>query len=454
MENPISRRELLKSGTAAGLGAVMAGSLLSGCAQARRAPGSAVMLDHSTPPKDVIRVGFVGIGNMGSGHIRNLSRIEGCQVAAVCDVRPERTEWATRVLTEAGHPAPRAYTRGPRDFERMCEQEDLDLVYSAAPWQWHAPIALTAMRNDKHAATELNLAMTMEHCWELIETSEATRRHCMMMENCNYDYTEMVVLKMIQAGLFGTLVHGECGYLHDLRGLKFSPTYYHDMWRMQYSLDWDANLYPQHGIGPMAWCMNIHRGDAFDYMVSFSSKSQGLVEYAQEHHPDSKWADKEFALGDVNTCLIRTKMGRTIICKHDTNLPRPYSRDFLVQGTKGLVRKYPAQQVHIEGRSPSHRWEELEPYFEQYEHPIWTKLKDDAAGAGHGGMDFIEDYRLIQALRKGIQPDFNVYDSVLWNSIIPLSRKSVAQNGQPVKFPDFTRGAWKAKRPLGVDNLY
>lgn len=450
----MSRRELIKSSAAAGVGAVLAGIPISGCTRAVRGTGPAAMLDCRTPAKDVIKVGFVGIGNQGSGHIRNLSKIEGCQVAAVCDVRPGRAAWAQKTLVEAGHPEPKAYTEGLQDFRRMCETEDLDLVYSAAPWEWHAPIALAAMRNGKHAATELNLAMTIEDCWELVETSESQRRHCMMMENCCYDYTEMLLLKMIQKGLFGEMIHGECGYLHDLRELKLSPTYYYDIWRVHYSVSHNGNLYPQHGIGPMCWCMDIHRGDALDYMVSFSSKARGLNSYAREHYPDSPWVDQKFALGDVNTCLIRTKNGKTIICKHDTNLPRPYSRDFMVQGTNGLAVKYPEERVHIEGRTPAHQWEKLQNYAKDFEHPVWAKLKEQAAGAGHGGMDYIEDYRLIQALRKGIQPDFDVYDAALWNSIFPLSEQSVARNGEPVKFPDFTRGAWKTARPLGVDTLY
>jgi predicted dehydrogenase len=436
------------------VGAVIAGTMFSGCDQPMRLAGPAGMFDYRTPPKDIIKVGFVGIGNQGSGHIRNLSKVEGCQVVALCDVRAERTEWAKKLLMDSGCPEPKTYTDGPMDFHRVCEREDLDLVYSAAPWDLHAPIALAAMRNGKHAATELNLAMSIETCWELIETSETHRRHCMMMENCCYDYTEMLLLNMIQKGLFGQMIHGECGYLHDLRDLKLSPTCYYKMWRLEHSIKHNGNLYPGHGIRPMAWCMDIHRGDTLDYMVSFSSMGRGLNEYAKVHYPDSAWVNQKFALGDVNTCLIRTKMGKTIICKHDTNLPRPYSRDFLVQGTKGIAVKYPEQRVYIEGRSQPHKWEQLEGYFGEYEHPVWTKLKEQAAGAGHGGMDYIEDYRLIQALRKGIQPDFNVYDAMLWNSIIPLSEKSVARNGEPVKFPDFTRGAWKIARRLGVDTLY
>jgi hypothetical protein len=276
----------------------------------------------------------------------------------------------------------------------------------------------------------------------------------MMMENCCYDYAEMLILSMVQKSLFGELVHGECGYMHDLRKYKFSPTKYYKRWRLDYSIEMDGNLYPQHGIGPMSWCMGINRGDALDYMVSFSSNTRGLNAYAKEHYPNSDWGEMTFALGDVNTCLIRTKLGKTIICKHDTNLPRPYSRGFMVQGTKGLAAKYPEERVHIEGRSPEHKWEQLKDYYDEYEHPIWTKLKDQASGAGHGGMDYIEDYRLIQALRKGIQPDFDIYDAATWNSIVPLSIKSVASNGEPVKFPDFTRGGWKKPRPLGVDTLY
>jgi predicted dehydrogenase len=454
MNDTISRRNLLKNGVAAGVGAVIVSPMLSGCALSDQKTSTAGMKLFDTPGKDMIKVGFVGIGNQGSSHIRNLSKIEGCQVTAVCDVRSGRTQWAQKTLTKAGHPEPTAYTNGPEDFKRMCEQEDLDLVYSATPWEWHMPVAMAAMKNGKQVATELNIAMSVDDYWELIEMSESSRRHCVMMENCCYDYAEMLILNMIQKGLFGELIHGECGYMHDLREYKFSPKKYYNRWRLKYSIEMNGNLYPQHGIGPMSWCMGINRGDALDYMVSFSSKSRGLNEYAKEHYPNSEWVDQKFALGDVNTCLIRTKLGKTIICKHDTDSPRPYSRDFMVQGTKGLAAKYPEERVHIEGRSPAHEWEKLQDYYAEYEHPIWTKLKDEAAGAGHGGMDYIEDYRLIQALRKGIQPDFNVYDSATWNSIVPLSLKSVATHGEPVKFPDFTRGGWKTARPLGVDTLY
>lgn len=453
METSLDRRDFMKNGALAGAGAALGTVLLSGCMDQNRLPGQAAMLSHPTTPKEVIKVGYVGIGNMGSSHVNNLLKIEGCQVAAVCDIRPERTDWAKKAIVKAGFPEPAVYGKDDLDFVRMCQEQDLDLVYNAAPWRWHTPICLAAMKNGKHAASEVNIALTLDDCWELVETSEKYQRHCCMMENCCYDYTEMLVLNMIQKGYFGDLLHGECGYLHDLRGLKLSPTYYQGMWRLYQSIEHDGNLYPTHGIGPMAWCMDINRGDTLDYMVSVSSRGLGLNLYAKEHYPDSRWVNQKFALGDMNTCVIRTKNGKTIICKHNTNSPRPYSRDFLVQGTKGLVRKYPTELIYIEGRSPNDQWEELSAYRKEFEHPVWTDLQEKAKGAGHGGMDFIEDYRLIQALRKGIQPDIDVYDSVLWSSIIALSEKSVARNGEPVKFPDFTRGAWKKPRPLGVDTI-
>ncbi|MBN1815713.1 MAG: Gfo/Idh/MocA family oxidoreductase [Sedimentisphaerales bacterium] len=460
MANRFTRRDFLRTGTAASLGMAAGSALFTGCAEATLRPGSASMIGHNPAPKDIIKVGFVGIGNMGSGHVNNLLKIEGCQITAVCDIRPERVKWARERVMAAGFPEPAGYTGGDLEFERLCAREDLDLVYNAAPWRWHTPICLAAMKNGKHAASEVNVALSVEDCWKLVEASEKTGKHCVMQENCCYDHTEMVALNMIGQGLFGEVMHGECGYLHDLRGLKINPTYYQGMWRLYQSIQRNGNLYPTHGIGPMAWCMDIHRGDAFDTLVSMCTKSIGLNAFAaaryaaaksdQDKQFYAKWRDQKYALGDVNITLIRTKKGKTIICKHDTNLPRPYSRDFLVQGLRGLLRKYPTEIVHIEDLTKGHDWEELSAYKEKYEHPVWKAIKEKAQGAGHGGMDYIEDYRLITALRKGICPDIDVYDSAAWSAIIPLSEISIAKGGAPVKFPDFTRGAWKNARPLGV----
>jgi predicted dehydrogenase len=451
MSKKVGRRDFLKIGMATGLGAALSGKSFS----KKRIPEliSPPPRPVAAQPLDKVKIGFVGIGHMGTGHVRNLLKIPGAQIAAVCDLLPERVEKAKKLVVDAGFPEPAGYSGSENIFRQMCEKEELDLVYNAAPWEWHAPICLAAMENGKHAASEVNIAMTVEDCWKLVETSERTKKYAILMENCCYDYMEMTLLNMIRKGVFGDILHGECGYLHDLRELKLSETYYVNMWRLKHSVDKNGCLYPTHGIGPMAWCMDINRGDAIDYLVSFSSPSIGLNEYAAvKYGPDSKFATQKYALGDINTTVLKTKKGKTIILMHDTNLPRPYTRYFKVQGTKGLARKYPEAKIYIEGRSTRpHRWEDMTDYNEQYEHPVWRKTKEMAQGAGHGGMDFIEDYRLIQALREGVGPDIDVYDSVVWSAIIPLSIESVAKGSAPVKMPDFTRGGWKKPRPLQVD---
>jgi len=451
MANQFTRRDFIRTGTMAGLGMAVGSAVLSSGTSAQARSDAASMIGYNPGAKDLIKVGFVGIGNQGSGHVNNLLKIEGCQVTAVCDIRPERVKWAQRQVVKAGFPEPKGYTKGDLDFERMCAEEDLDLVYNSAPWRWHAPICLSAMENGKHAASEVNIALSVENCWKLVEVSEKSRKHCVMQENCCYDFTEMVIMNMIREGLFGEIMHGECGYLHDLRGLKIHPTVYQGMWRVHQSLKRNGNLYPTHGIGPMAWCMDINRGDAFDTLVSMTTKSIGLNEFADKKYAEAKtekdkkfyseWQNRKYALGDVNITLIKTKLGKTIIC-------------FLVQGSKGLVRKYPSEKIHIEGLSKGHGWEDMAEYKQKYEHPVWKAIREKAKGAGHGGMDFIEDYRLITALRKGISPDIDVYDSVAWSAIIPLSEQSIAEGNMPIKFPDFTRGMWKKPRQLGVSKWF
>ena len=446
MKDTLNRRDFLRQTAVAGFGAGLAGLAVSGCADGLR--WAAAPADWSDKPKDLVKVGFVGIGNQGRSHVGNLLKIEGCRITAVCDILPERAQWASKQITAAGHPEPAVYTSGERDFARMCKTEDLDLVYTVTPWQWHTPVCVAAMENGKHAASEVPIATSLEECWQLVETAEKTRRYCIMMENCCYDYQEMVTLNMIRQGLLGEILHAECGYLHDLREHKLAPTTYQGMWRLDFAIRRDGNPYPTHGIGPVAWCMDINRGDAFDYLVSVSTKSVGLNLYARRKYP--KWANQKFKLGDVNTSVIHTVAGKTILVKHGTHLPRPYSRDFLIQGTTGIVCKYPTPLVYVEGKSPSDQWEDMEPYSKKYEHPVWTSLAQKSQGAGHGGMDYIEDYRLIESLRKGEPLDQDVYDAAAWSAIVEASCRSVARKGKPVDIPDFTRGRWKTNPPLGI----
>jgi hypothetical protein len=443
--NP-NRRDFLKIGSAA----VVAGAVAARAAgEASAEDQAAYSAQFAAPPMETVRIGYVGVGLQGGSHVTNLNRIPGCRITAVCDVRAERTNWAVGEVTKAGHPAPAVYNKGPRDFERLCETEDLDLVYTATPWEWHVPVMLAAMKSGKHAATEVPAAMTLDDCWAMVESAEKYRRHCVMMENCNYDWPAMMAFNMTRQGLFGELLHAEGGYLHDLRGIKFENRN-EGLWRRAWSQRLNGNPYPTHGLGPVANCLDINRGDRFDSLVSMSSPSRGLQDWARDHFPEgAPQRQEKFALGDVNTSLIKTALGKTIMVQHCTNLPRPYSRINLIQGTKGLFSGYP-NRLYIEGRGRSDQWVDAATVRAEFEHPLWKEMAERSAGAGHGGMDYIEDYRLIKCLREGLPMDMTVYDAAALSAIVDVSVRSVAKNGQPVAVPDFTRGRWRTTPPLGI----
>lgn len=449
MSDSINRRHFLQRVAAAGIAITVSDELLASAVNQRL--DTAVGPQPVRAPMEKVRIGYVGVGGMGTSHVMNLLKIQGAEIVAVCDIVEERVKRAQDLVTAAGFPKPAGYSAGELDWKRVCQREDIDLIYTATPWQWHVPICLESMKNGKHVATEVPAALTVEECWDLVETSEKTGRYCIMMENCNYDKAEMLILNMVKKGLFGEMMHAQCGYLHDLRGVK------HDMegegaWRRAFSRTMNGDLYPTHGLGPVMQCMDINRGNYFDYLVSFGTKSRGLHEYAvKTFGVDSPQAKEKYTLSDVVTTVIRTMKGETIIVTHDTSLPRPYSRDILIQGTRGIVRKYPEQKIYIEGVSKTDdQWEPLGNYMEQYRHPIWVELEAASKGAGHGGMDFIEDHRLINALLKGTEPDMDVYDAAVMSALVELTGKSIAKHGKPMKFPDFTRGMWKTPRELQV----
>ena len=454
----MERRDFLKLGTTA----IAALGVDAHRATASGAPtdgGGAALQTQPTgttafaaPPIPTVRIGYVGIGGQGSSHVRNLLKIKGCQITAVCDVRPERTDWATKAITDAGFARPAVYNKGPRDFERLCETEQLDLVYTATPWEWHVPVLLAAMKNGKHAATEVPAAMTLDDCWAIVEAAEKHQKHCVLMENCNYDRMEMMVYNMVRQGVFGEVLHAEGGYLHDLRSIKFADEG-EGLWRRAWDTKIDGNTYPTHGLGPIANCLDNNRGDRFDYLVSMSGPARGLQNWAAEHVPaDSPKRRERYVQGDVNCSLIKTAKGRTILVEHCTNLPRPYSRIHMVQGTKGLFQGYP-NRVYIEGRGKEDQWVEAEKMLGEFEHPLWKEIAAAAEGAGHGGMDFIEDYRLIKCLREGTPTDMNVYDAASISAVVHLSVQSVARKSAAVDFPDFTRGRWKTTPPLPIVHM-
>jgi predicted dehydrogenase len=447
MIDELDRRGFLKRTAAAGAGLALGAGTARASPPRQEAPSGRLF---SVPPLDRVRMGFVGIGHQGRGHVRNFLAIEGVEVAAVCDLVAEKAEWARDRVVEAGQPPPRVYAGDREAYRRLVAEAELDLVFTATPWDLHAPVCLEAMRNGKHAATEIPMAVTVDECWEMVETAEATRRHCVMMENCCYDRTELMILNMVRQGLFGELLHAECGYLHDLRRLKLTD-FYEERWRVRHSITRNGDLYPTHGLGPVAQWLNVNRGNRFETLVSMASNGRGLNLWAEAHlGPESPEARQSYALGDVVNTLIRTAAGETILVTHDTNSPRPYTRKILLQGTRGVVRKYPDERIHLEGRSPDHRWEELAGYVEEYEHPLWAGLEEMARGAGHGGMDFIEDYRLIESLRRGEPMDMDVYDGAAWTAVSELSERSIAGGSRPVPIPDFTRGGWRTRPPLGI----
>lgn len=448
---PIDRRELLRLG-AAGVGAAglglgglggLSGLSAEEVAALQERPDLGPAPEHllAAAPIDVVRVGFVGVGLQGGSHVRNFLRIDGVEIVALCDINAPRAEEVAGWVEEDGRRRPRLYTRGERDFVRMCEEEDLDLVFTATPWEWHVPVCVSAMENGKHAATEVPAAYTVDDCWKLVEYAEKYGRHCVMMENCNYDRPEMMVFRMARQGLFGEIVHAEGGYLHDLRAIKFEDQN-EGLWRRAHAMVRDGNFYPTHGLGPLANVMDINRGDQLDYLVSMSGPSRGLQDWQREHVPEGDPKKLErYVQGDVNTTMIKTVHGKTIFVSHDTNLPRPYSRIHMVQGTRGIFQGYP-HRVYVEGMSPPHRWEDWLERRDEFDHPIWTELEERSAGAGHGGMDYIEDYQLVKALREGQPTDMNVYDAAMLSVICPLTEWSVANRSQPIDVPDFTRGRW------------
>lgn len=413
-----------------------------------RPAGQTHVLELRAEPIDTVRIAIIGLGMRGQGAVYRLSYIEGAKIVALVDVVPESVERAQLTLQQLGRPAADGYT-GVEDWKVVSRRDDIDLIYICTHWDLHAPIAVYAMEQGRHVATEIPAALTIDEAWQLVNTAERTRRHMMMLENCNYDFFEMATLNMVQQGLFGEIVHAEGAYIHDLRSMLFAeegePGHYWNMWRLKHNQTKDGSLYPMHGLGPLAHALNIHRGDRMEYLVSVSSGQFGLTKYAkQKFGPDSEYAQREYKKGDMNTTIIKTVKGKTIKIQHDVTSPRPYSRIHMLSGTKGFAQKWPRRGIALE--PDGHTWlsdAQLDSLLKVYEHPIVTKVGEKARQVGgHGGMDFIMDYRLIYCLRHGLPLDQDVYDAAEWSSIIELSQVSVANQGMPVQIPDFTRGAW------------
>jgi hypothetical protein len=477
-----SRRDFLKNSALAGVGASLA-ALSGGCATQQkpanakslvseggaalgadggifppRPAGQRPVHELTTRPLERVRAGFIGL-NRGMTHVANTLKLDFVDVVAVCDLRDDRAQKAAKVCSDRRGKRPEVYSGTEHIWEKMVDRDDLDVVYIATPWAWHVPMALRTMEQGKHACVEVAAAVTIEDCWRLVNTSERTQRHCVMLENCCYGENELFVLNLARQGVFGDLLHGECAYIHDLRSVLFSLGTEGD-WRRDYHWQYNGNLYPTHGLGPVAQYLGVGRGDQFKFLVSMSSPEKSLTKHRDQHQPNGgKHAAEKYICGDMNTSLIKTMHGRTIMVQHDVVSPRPYSRINALCGTDATFFDYPArlsvdkpQQYGLEAKG-SEEWlsdADLEKMRSKFTHPLWSKLVQAAKGSGHGGMDYVMNWRLMDCLRTGQTPDSVVYDAAAWSSIIELSVRSVAGDSVPVVIPDFTRGLWKTMKPLGI----
>jgi hypothetical protein len=445
----ISRRNFVVRTALGGAGLAIANEILQeNFLAATPKTANATMIGVPFEAHERVHLGIIGVGGRGTSLLRDLLAVDGVDVKAICDLVPEKVEHAQKMVTDASQPTPTGFTKGDWDFKNL-NQLDLDIVYIATPWNWHVPMAVDAMKHGKHAAVEVPAASTLQECWDLVNTSEATRRHCVLLENCCYGSSEMMVLEMVRDGFFGEITHGEAAYLHDLRRIV-TANEGEGLWRRFPHMQRNGNLYPTHGLGPVAHYMDIHRGDRFDYMVSVSSMEASLSAYVKSSFPDGdpKRAEK-YICGDMNTSIIKTVKGRTILLQHDVVDPRPYSRLNSILGTRGAFADYPPR-VFQDGQKDE-GWQNIDVVKEKYEHPLWKNNGEMARKTGgHGGMDYIMNFRLMDCLKRGLPPDIDVYDAAAWSAPTPLSEASVAANGAPQKFPDFTRDQWKSRGESGA----
>ena len=493
----MNRREFLK-----GTAWMGAAAFAAGCQLNRWGFGAGGnMATYADKPFWKLRVGIVGLGR-GQAGVNGFNAIPGCEITAVCDLDAARIKYTLDRFKEAKRSAPKVYTGGAEEWKRLCDDPNVDLVYNATPWELHVPIALYAMNAGKHVATEVSSAFTVDQCWELVETSERLERHCMQLENCCYGEAELLALNLVQLGKLGEVVHGEGGYIHDLRTYNYGdwdydykpqhdPTTpedawrkdkngydpYWNYWRLRHNVAHKGNQYPTHGLGPVCWCMDINRGDHFDYLVSLESAQNNFTAFAKAKYPAGDWkAQKGVEMGDMNTLLIKTALGRSIMIQHDVSSPRPYSRINRVTGTAGSFegiqflekgnKKSAGELAITSGCWCRFGWEDkpgagVHEYFEEkkiaemrekYKHPLYRQLGELAKKmGGHGGMDFMMVLRLAYCLQNGLPLDQNVYDLASWCALCELSEKSVRNRSASVDVPDFTKGAWKTNPRLNLE---
>ena len=460
----LDRRKFLKKASLSGA-ALAVGSQLMGNTQMTpiRETGAQYMGDFAAPKLKTIRAAFIGVGYRGPNHLRFLAKLDGFEVVAISDLYEDNVMRERDFCLEIGkgkrHQDISTYSGGENKWKQMLDEVKPDVVFICTNWVNHAPMVIEAMNKGAHAFCEVPLALTLDEMWDIVITSERTQKHCMMMENVNYDRTELMYLNMCRQGVIGDLLHAEAAYIHELRGQMEHVDRGTGSWRTGHYAHRNGNLYPTHGLGPVAQYMNLSRGDDnFSSLVSFSTPSLGRKDYAAKNYPaDHKWNKLNYKGGDLNTSIIKTTMGRTIMIQWDETSPRPYSRHNLIQGTKGTLAGFPTR-VALEGgfeglTDNHHQWiqgEQLEALYEKYDHPLYKRISEQTKDSGHGGMDGMMAYRIVECLQQGLPLDQNVYEGCFWSAVSPLSELSVAQGGAPQAFPDFTRGSWRNTSPLSI----
>ena len=460
----LDRRNFLKKTSLSAAALVTPSLLTKQCrSESPRAATATYMGDFAAPPMDLIRIAVIGVGARGPAHLKFSATLEGTEIVAISDLYEDRAKkWAqeARAIGQgARHQDVAVYFGDENKWRLMLQEVRPDVVYIATNWNNHGVMAVESMKAGAHAFVEVPLAVTLDEMWEIVNTSETTQKHCMMMENVNYARDELMFLNMCRQGVIGELLHAEAAYIHELRWQMNEVERGTGSWRTHHYAKRNGNLYPTHGLGPVAQYMNLARGeDNFRRLVSFSSPAKGRNSFAKEKYPaNHQWNKLDFSGGDMNTSIIKTELNRTVLVQWDETSPRPYSRLNLIQGTKGTLAGFPTRVAldgGVEGVTEDHhRWvqgEKLQVLYEKFDHPLYRRLSAATKDSGHGGMDGMMVYRIIECLRKGLPLDQNVYEGCFWSAVAPLSETSVAQDGAPQDFPDFTRGNWKTTKPLAI----
>ena len=440
------------------IGAMAATSALALSAPAAAATNAATAFSganvmHLVKPKfERVRFGFIGVGMRGHELMRLALAVTGAQVTALCDIDAAALEKAAALVTEKSGAKPALHTGRDTAYKALLERDDVDAVVIATPWEWHLPMALDSMAAGKETFVEVPAALTAEDCWRLVEESEKRQVNCMMLENCCYGRSELMVLNMVRDGLLGELTHAEAAYIHDLRWILKDSAHGEGSWRPQWYTKRRANAYPTHGLGPVAQYLDINRGDRFETIVSMSSPARSFHTYAQREFPAQDARNQlKFTLADMSSSLIQTAKGRTILLQHNVSSPRPYSRLNLIQGDKGAFAGYP-DRLALDTHKGGEEWlTDLAEWQKKYDSVLWKRLSAEASEqGGHGGMDYVMMWRIVHCLRNGLPLDQNVYDAAAWSVPFDLSERSVNERGRPQEFPDFTRGAWRSSPSLTI----